>query len=248
MMAKKRTINKLANGISKKKTTKKEITESENTVGVEIIKALSEEERNALYVLDRDEDGHVFGDLEKRFIANWIEFKNLVVVSSMLGITQKEAAQLLGDGHIRKEIDRISQARVKFRFARRIMTLDECEAYLTTSITDEGVALADQLNSKDKLSAVKLLLEVKQMKADSLVNPTVIDNTPVELQLEQLSEETIKAMIETATKKKEDVASNINVRQTIKNQLPDISEAEKKDIDSMPPEELLKLLDTINKK
>lgn len=245
-MSKKRIVKKLARNISNIEAENKEkaMIESESTSGAELIKGLSEDERNALYVLDRDDEGYIFSDLEKKFIANWIEFKNLVVVSSMLGISQKDSAQLLSDGHIRKEIDRISQARVKFRFARRIMTLDECESYLTTSITDEGVGLADQLNSKDKLNAMKLLLEVKQMKSDTLVNPTIIDNMPVQEQLDQLSTDTIKAMLETMNTKKEDIESNVVVRQNVINQLKGISDSEKNDINSMPPEDLAKLLDT----
>lgn len=249
-MSSKRTVKKLAKTITNGNPKDKALAvkESEETKGVELIQGLSEDERNALYVLDRDDEGYAFTDLEKKFVANWIEFKNLVVVSSMMGITQKESASLLSNGHIRKEIDRISQARVKFRFARRILTLDECEAYLTTSITDEGVGIADQLNSKDKLSAMKLLLEVKQLKADSLVNPTIVSNLPDEKDLDRLSVEDVKECIARVETRKSEIEGSIAVRQTISSQLDNISDSEKKDIESMSEEELTKILDNIDNK
>lgn len=250
MARKKNTVKKLAKNFKTKsdpEEKRKARKKAETTTGVELIKALSEEERNALYVLDRDDTGHTFSDLEKKFITQWVEFKNLVVVSSMLGISQKDSSVMLADPHIRLEIDRISQARMKFRFARRILTLDECESYLTTTITDEGVPLAEQLSSKDKLSAMKLLLEVKDMKAQGFANPTVIDNTPVEQQLEQLSVETIKQLIDTKLDKPSDITNNIQMRQELVSKIPDLSEKEKNDIMSMSPDEILKLLDNMNK-
>lgn len=242
----KKKHNKLAKNLSNKKT--KVTKESEETSGKMLVQSLSEEERNSLNVLDMDDEGYVFSDLEKRFIKQWIDFKNLVVVSATLGISQKDSSVILTNPHIRKEIDRLSLARMRFRFARRILTLDECESYLTTTITDEGVALSDQLNAKDKLSAMKLLLDVKQMKADSLSNPTIVDNTPVEKQLEELSIETIKQLLDTKLDKKDDIATNIAVRQQVIQSLPNISESEKKDINSMSPEELLKIVDQFSKK
>ena len=241
-MSKKKLSKKLAT--KKSKVTK----DTEDTTGHFLIQSLSEEEKNALYVLNKDEDGYIFTDLEKKFITQWIDFKNLVIVSAMLGITQKESSQFLTNQHIRKEIDRISLARVKYRFARRILTLDECESYLTTSITDEGVAMSEQLSSKDKLSAMKLLLEIKQMKADSLSNPTIIDNTPVEQQLEQLSVETIKQLLNTKLDNKSDIETNMSVRQQIAQSIPNISESEKKDLSTMSPNELLKIIDNTHKK
>lgn len=242
---KRKKPNRLAKGMAKKtKVTK----ETEEVSGEMLVKSLSEEERNALHVLDKDDEGYAFSELEKRFITQWIDFKNLVVVSATLGISQKDSSTILTNSHVRKEIDRLSLARMKFRFARRILTLDECESYLTTAITDEGVALSDQLNSKDKLNAMRLLLDIKQMKADSLSNPTIIDNTPIEQQLEELSIETIKQLLDTKLEKKEDIATNIAVRQQIMQKIPQASESEKKDINSMSPNELLKIIDNIEKK
>lgn len=247
---KNKTVARVAEGISKKTDIimKKESREKAETMtGVELITKLTEEEKNALYVLDRDESGHVFSDLEKKFISNWVEFKNLVVVSSMIGVSQKESSIMLGDCHIRSEIDRITRARVKFRFARRMMTLDECESYLTTAITDEGVALADQLNSRDKLSAMKLLLDVKEMKAQGIANPTVIDNMPEEQTLEKLSVDTIKALRSTLLSKKEDIADNISMRQELVSLIPNLSEEDKNDLMTASPDELMKVLDGIDK-
>ena len=249
-MSKRKTLKKLANNVisnNDPKLKSESIKKAETTTGEELILALTEEEKNALYVLDHDEYGHSFTDIEKKFITQWVEFKNLVIVSSMMGISQKEASVFLTDMHIRREIDRISQARMKFRFARRILTLDECESYLTTTITDEGVPMVDQLSSKDKLSAMKLLLEVKDMKAQGFANPTVIDNVPVEQQLECLSVETIKQLINTKLDKKEDLTDSIELRQELVSKIPNISQKEKDDIMSMSPDEILKLLDTIPK-
>lgn len=242
---KRKKTNRIAKGMAKKaKVTK----ETEEVSGEMLVKSLSEEEKNALHVLDKDDEGYAFSELEKRFITQWIDFKNLVVVSATLGISQKDSSLILTNSHVRKEIDRLSLARMKFRFARRILTLDDCESYLTTAITDEGVALSDQLNSKEKLNAMRLLLDIKQMKADSLSNPTIIDNTPIEQQLEELSIETIKQLLDTKLEKKEDIANNIAVRQQIIQKIPQASESEKKDINSMSPNELLKIIDNIEKK
>lgn len=187
--------------------------------------------------------GHEYTDLEKQFIALWVEFKNLVVVSAMLDMSQKEVSELLASEPIRNEIDRISSARIEERFKQRILSLDEMQAFLSGYITDEGVPFADRLDSKGKMNALKLLLDVKEAKAEGIESPQTIDAIPAEVQLKELSVDTIKALLDT---RKADKAAT-KEKQALVTKIGGATPMETADLMNMDTSDLLKMIDNIGK-
>lgn len=187
--------------------------------------------------------GYVYTDSDKEFITLWIEFKNLVVVSAMMDMSQREVSELLASEPIRNEIDRLSSERIAKRFTQRVLTLDEMQAFLSGYITDEGVPFADRLDSKGKMNALKLLLDVKEAKAEGIENPQTIDAIPTEVELKSLSVDTIKALLDT---RKESEQTN-KEKQALVARIGGATPMESADLMNMSTSDLLKILDNINK-
>lgn len=146
---------------------------------------------------DKDPSGiHTFTEDEKEFIKTWVQYKNINVVSSVLDMGQNEVAKKLNDYYIWGEIRRLSGAISKVMISQKIMTLDEMQSYLSALITDNGLTFSDQLITRDKITAMKLLLDIKKTKAD-VYNGDVnaVSDIPAK-QLESLSVDTIKALLD----------------------------------------------------
>lgn len=241
-----KTIKKLSARRFKTKIDVSNVVESEKTDSRNMAVSVVVEDGNSLSPHERDGD-HTFTADERQFISLWVEFKNIVIVASMMGITQKEASTFLASEHVRNEIARISNARMYKRFDTRQMTLDNIESYLTSCITGENVAISEQLTEKEKLVAVKLLLDVKQIKADSMAVPSMLDNMPVMEVLEDASMKTIKALLSTCTKNEKQLGESIDLRQKVAGQIPYVVPEEEQDIMSMSPDELRELIDIAEK-
>lgn len=241
-----KTLKKMTLNAIKANYEKKNPNDSERLDSRELSNAVITEDDNSLSPHDKD-GKYVFTSEEKRFISLWIEFKNLIVVSSMMGIPQKEASEYIANAHVRNEVARISKARMVRRFSQKMLTLDECESYLTSCITDENVPISEQLDNKGKLSAMKLLLEVKDMKSAGYATPSVLDNMPVEVELSKLSVDTIKSLISTRIRNGYDLSKSVGMRQDVASQIPYLTSEEEADIMSMSPDELIEMLDNIKK-
>lgn len=228
----------------RRKKRREALKTSEEVSGQEMLDAQFRE--NPLKVRDRSSSGHVFTEEEKDFIGDWIEFRNIAVVSAVSGIPQRTCTEYLGKEYIREETDRICRVRSEIRFSGKILTLDECEKYLTSCITDEGVPIADQLDKKDKLTAMKLLLQVKEMKGEAVADPKTLDSVQIEDQLKELSIDTIKALISSRAGKTEREEEK-SLRQQASAQIPSVTAGEVQDMQNMSPKELLRLLDNQEK-
>lgn len=125
-----KTIKKLSARRFKTKIDVSNVVESEKTDSRNMAVSVVVEDENSLSPHERDGD-YTFTADERQFISLWVEFKNIVIVASMMGVTQKEASTFLASEHVRKEIARISNARMYRRFDTRQMTLDNIESYLT---------------------------------------------------------------------------------------------------------------------
>lgn len=224
---------------------KSKVQEAEIITG----KDLAEKDKGlSLEPLAKDKStGHSFSETERKFITLWIEFKNISLVAQMMKLEQDEILSMLSEKAVRNEIDRISAMRVKKRFAERIMTLDDMEGYLTSLVTDKGVPFAERLNEKDKLNALKLLLEVKDMKAGGLAEPSTLDNLPIEDEIKELSVDTIKELLSRKIDNPKALEENRAIRQKAVLAIPNATPNESADISSMTPKELLNMLDRLEK-
>ena len=117
-----------------------------------------------------------FTDIERDFIEQMVQYKNLKFVGNiMLDISFEEALKIYKKYNVQNEIKRINLALYARRFATKMADLDMLGGYLTTALTDENVAVADRLSGKDKLMAVRLLIDINQLKQNMIEKPEIID-------------------------------------------------------------------------
>lgn len=188
-----------------------------------------------------------FTDVERDFIEQMVQYKNLKFVGNiMLDISFEEALKIYKKYNVQNEIKRINLALYARRFATKMADLDMLGGYLTTALTDENVPVADRLSGKDKLMAVRLLIDINQLKQNMIEKPEIIDVIDVEEDLKKLSVKNIQNLIENSVnddkvvKKKEDLVNKID-----KDNL--LSPEELTYLRNQSVEELEKLLKEINK-
>ena len=188
-----------------------------------------------------------FTDIERDFIEQMVQYKNLKFVGNiMLDISFEEALKIYKKYNVQNEIKRINLALYARRFATKMADLDMLGGYLTTALTDENVPVADRLSGKDKLMAVRLLIDINQLKQDMIEKPEIIDVIDVEEDLKKLSVKNIQNLIENSVnddkvvKKKEDLINEID-----KDNL--LSPEELTYLRNQSIEELEKLLKEVNK-
>lgn len=188
-----------------------------------------------------------FTDIERDFIEQMVQYKNLKFVGNiMLDISFEEALKIYKKYNVQNEIKRINLALYARRFATKMADLDMLGGYLTTALTDENVPVADRLSGKDKLMAVRLLIDINQLKQNMIEKPEIIDVIDVEEDLKKLSVKNIQNLIENSVnddkvvKKKEDLINEID-----KDNL--LSPEELTYLRNQSIEELEKLLKEVNK-
>ncbi len=207
-----------ATQLVKKKNTKKFENMSFNEVQNIEQEFKNELETNPKFSLEVDPlNIYSFTEQQKDFIKYMIDYKNVRYVSTiMLGLDFEEGLQIHKDYHVQEEIKRINLAMYARRFCSKMADLDSLGGYLTTALTDENVSAADRLSGKEKLVAVRLLMELNQLKAQMIAQPEVIDVTAIENDIKNLKVDDIKSLIENSNdndkllQKKNEVISEID--------------------------------------
>lgn len=136
-------------------------------------------------------------ELEKTFISYYIEFKNLVLISNMLHLDQDQVLAIYKSYGVQEEIKNINNELIREKFKVKMLNLNDIGSYLTTLITNENVPLSEQLNKKEKLDAVKLLIQIHGLIDKGLNNPAELVNYQEvdKDELKQLPINTIKDLI-----------------------------------------------------
>lgn len=153
------------------------------------------DEKNRLALKIDPEDLYNLNDVEKLFIYNYIQHRNIPLASKLTGINENQGIELYKKHAIREEIDRITMALYIKNFTQKMLTIEEIGSYLTAIITDQ-VPEADKLSTKDKIPVMKLLIDINQLKKDGLNNPQIIDAVEFETEVKNMSVKGIKALIE----------------------------------------------------
>lgn len=189
----------------RKKKTKQEIIKVNSEILPDIqIGHINELETNPLYSLEVDpENKYDFSQETKLFIENYIEFRNFSLASELAKLDFDKAKEIFSDYRVKNEIRRINRALYQRQFAAKMLNLDQLGSYLSSAITDEFVPTANHLSPKEKLKAIELLLEIQDIKTQSINNPTLIINKDINLQLKELSVESIKELLEQSKNKNE---------------------------------------------
>lgn len=185
-------------------------------------------------------------DEHKKFIEYYCQWKNIPTVCNIMQIDTNTAMQYFKSYATQQEIRRINMAMYSRQFNSKMMGINQLGGYLTSLITDDNVPISDRLSSKEKLSAVKLLIELNELKHDGYENSTVINEIEVDTELEKLSVKSIKQLIENS----KDSERDKNKDQIIEELNTDghLTIEEKTHLKSLSMKELLALQDKINNK
>lgn len=218
------------------------------TVGYEDISDLEENFQELIkvdpkYALSVDpENIYNFSDLEKEFIEQMVQYRNVQFVSTvMLNISVEEGVAIYKSYKVQCEIKRINKAMYARRFARKMADLDQIGGFLTSAMTDENVPVADRLSAKDKLTAAKLLTNINILKQKTITSPQVVETIEVQKDLDKLSPKDLKKLIELNDEDDEEKEKLI----TLINQDNLLTMEELKNLRLMTVEELNELLITI---
>lgn len=142
---------------------------------------------------------------QKTFIAYYIQYRNITTAGMLANIDLQLAASYLMAYSTQQEIQRINKAIIQRQFATKLASLDNIGGWLTSLLTD-SVVEGDKINSKEKIKVAQMLIDLHKLKAESLMSPQTLIQKDVNVELKDLSIETIKKLIyndEQIEKKKE---------------------------------------------
>lgn len=202
-------------------------------------KYLQEVETDPKYSLEVDpENKYNMSEFEKAFVKHYVEFKNVNTAAELSNIDMNLAKQYFISYPVQNEIRRINKALYQKQFANKLLTIDDIGGYLTSLLTDENVPIADRLKTKDKLKVVELMLQLNQLKSQSFEDPSVLMNKNFEIEIKNLSIKTITQLLNNA----DDQREKPNIDEAFNQLTPE----EKAYLETLPPEDLLKLIEETN--
>lgn len=164
---------------------------------------INELDLNPKYSLDVNPEGkYNMTDTEKKFVKYYIEFKSVLSAGELSGLTEDEAKQTFLKYPVQCEIKRINAAMYQRQFANKLLSLDDIGGYLSSLITNYNVPLAEQIKPSEKVEVAKLLIKLNELKNESINTPGKLIEKDLDEQLQSLSVETIKQLLETNDSKK----------------------------------------------
>ena len=149
-------------------------------------------------------DKYKMSDTQKEFIANYVQFKNVPLAAKLTNIDEDTAMDYYNQYSTKMEIRRINLALYHRAFASKMLGLDEIGGYLTSLLIGENMAESDKIGTRDKLQVVKLMLEINKMKQETAIGANNIIDYDIQDQLNDLSVDAIKQLINSSKKKKSD--------------------------------------------
>lgn len=167
---------------------------------------IDEINNNIVFSLQVDpENKYNMPEEQKRFIAYYIQYRNVATAGMLANIDLHLATSYLMAYSTQQEIQRINKAIIQRQFATKLASLDNIGGWLTSLLTDDVVE-GDKINSKEKIKVAQMLIDLHKLKAESLMSPQTLIQKDVNVELKDLSIETIKKLIyndEQIEKKKE---------------------------------------------
>lgn len=140
---------------------------------------------------------YYFTEKEIDFIANMIQYRNVQFVTTVLmNIPLEEGIAIYKKYSVQSEIKRINLAMYARRFATKMADLDQLGGYLTSGLIDDNMPIAERWGPKEKLTAAKLLMSLNMLKKKALNAPEVVEVVEIQKDLEKLSPNELKQLIE----------------------------------------------------
>lgn len=212
-------------------------------VQAELVNSLNEDVEYSLEVDPTNK--YNLSDEQKRFIKNYVNFKSIMAASEFSEISPEQGKQFFVSYATQQEIRRLNKALYHRQFANKLLSLDEIGGYLTSILTDD-VVLADQLKSNDKIKVAQMIIDLNKLKLEALSNnPSVVMNKDLDEELQHLSVDTIKRLLETND------SVNLKEKKDVINQFEDsnkMSLEEKAYLESLSTKDLLEILDSKGEK
>lgn len=157
-------------------------------------------ENNPLYALEVDPDGSLgMNETEKEFTKWYVQHRNIPVAAQLAGINNDEGIAIYRKMSFQSELRRISNAIQIRQINQSTMTVDEIGSMLTSFVLDK-VPEVDRLDTKQKMEAMRLLLDINELKTNMVEDPKVVEVIEVKEQLKDMSVEAIKALLEQGKK------------------------------------------------
>ena len=189
--------------ITKEKILQSEDSTSLTTIDYEDMDRLEDDFQEMIktdpkYSLEIDPLGkYNFSEKELDFIAYMIQYRNVQFVTTVLmNIPLEEGVEIYKSYNVQAEIKRINIAMYARRFATKMADLDQLGGYLTSGLIDENMPIAERWGPKEKLTAAKLLINLNILKKKSLNSPQVVEVVEIQKDLEKLSPNELKQLIE----------------------------------------------------
>ena len=203
---------------------------------------IKELESNPEYSLKvNPEDKYDMSETQVKFVERYVDVKSIALASELCGISADEGKGYYLAYSSQQEIRRINRALYKRQFANRLLSLDEIGGYLTSLLTDENVATADRLKTVDKLRVAQMLIDLNKMKIDSLNDPSKLMSPSIDLEIKNLSVETIRQLLRQEKRKQE----KIEVEKIMEE---DATIEELAYLQTLPTKDLLNIIEDTNKK
>jgi len=154
------------------------------------------------------ENKYNMSDEQKQFVGLYCETKNLQLVQALMGIDTETSNRYFMSYSSQQEIRRINKAMLQRRFQAKMLNLNEIGGYLSSLITDEDVPLTERLSTKEKLQVAGMIIDLNQLKADTIKNANVIDYKDVEETAKTMSIDAIRTMLSAKKSNKEIISKN----------------------------------------
>lgn len=198
-------------------------------------------ENNPQYSLIVDpENKYNMPELQKKFIEYYVQFKNVGTAAELAEIDMDTAKSFYVAYSTQQEIRRINKALYQRQFRNKLLSLDEIGGYLSSLLMDENIPIADRLKAGDKLKVAQMIIDLNLKKQEALIDPTVIMQNNIDVQIKDLSVKTIQQLLNTMSSK------NQNESEIIGN--TSLTPEEEAYLNTLPAKDILQLLEETNSK
>lgn len=175
--------------------------------------------------------------LQKKFIEYYIEYGNINFAADLAQIDMDYARMYFAAYSTQQEIRRIKKAMYQRQFANKLASLDEIGGWLTAVLTDE-VPVAEQVKTSEKLKVAQMIIDLHKYKRESMIDPQDIMSKDIDAQIKKLSVNSIQALLKQSDKENK-VKEEVNKLE--------LSFEEKAYLESLPTDDVLAMLENINK-
>lgn len=197
---------------------------------------LKELDTNPKYSLEVDPlDKYHFCDAQKDFIKFYCDYKNVGTAAELACIDIELAKAYFISFDTQSEIRRINLAMYQRQFATKLASIDQIGGYLTSLLID-AVPTADRLKTTDKLRVAQMIIDLNKLKIEGFSDPATVMSKDLDLQIKDLSIETIKTLLQQSnpkTKKTIDVTNFSEV----------LTPEESAYLETLPTDDLLKIIE-----